>query len=752
MPANYQTGFKQSSGVFCYKVVSNFFMVILSTVNFLAAFLLFQLELIVAKLFLPAYGGSYSVWGACVVFFQATLLLGYVYVHWITKTFPFYKYARWHFLLFSLSLLGFPRRLLVFDASGSFFPFVIDVFLKLSFTIGPVFFVLSTMSVFSQRWLMSSRLAAASDPYRLYAYSNFGSFAALLSYPFFFEYYFDLKTQQMIWRGLYILLVVVYALAYFRIPLQKQKKEEEEKDSMSLYEVSRCFLLAAAGVMAFLAVTNILTYEVGPIPLLWIVPLGIYLLSFVLNFKKRCWCPRWISSKLHITLALSLLLFFFLRHKSFPLFLQLLGLCFLLFILCMYCQNQLINHKPQTKSGLTKFYVTISLGSFLGGVVVSWIIPVLFFSYIEFPLSLFIIVFTMMMQEIETGVKRIRIMEIFYIIVVALTLLIWPTIFKHYHALAFLFLVVFICLLFIPLNRNRRALAMIFSVVIVLMPYLESAWTGYHYIDRVRNYYGIYEVIYEGGIKALNHGQTLHGMQSMYPPLSRHPLGYYGHSSSVGEVLRSEHFQFKNIGAIGLGVGTFAPYLKSFQTMDFFELDKDVYKIAKKYFTYLDEAEGQINYFIGDARLTLDKMDKRYDLIIADAFSSDAVPFHLLTAEMMLKYRAHLMEKGLVAFHISNRYLNFVPVLANTAYVVGAKNCFKYTEGGGNFLNSHWFAITWNEETFRILTTELKWVASDPQKVKLYRPWTDQYSNVLKIVKTDELLNTIKNFNYFSMK
>ncbi len=725
-------------------------MTLLCLINFLASFLLFQLELIVAKLVLPLYGGSYAVWGACVVFFQALLLLGYLYVHWAASNFP-RSYFRWHIVLFFVPLLVFPGRALVLSAPTSTLPLVVNVFGKLLATIGPVFFVLSTVSVFFQRWLISS-VNMRYDPYRLYAYSNLGAFAALLSYPVLFEYHFDLGIQQIIWRWSYTGFVFLSAVAYVAILLKEKTLEtgKEDQEKISGFEWTRWLLLGAAGSMIFLAATNILTYEVAPIPLFWTIPLSIYFFSFVLNFKKEPWCPRWVNTKIHIILAFAVMLFLFIQRKTFPFLIEFFSLCTVLFLLCMYCQNQLILHKAKTQSGLTRFYVTVSLGGFIGGLVVSWFIPLIFSSFVEFPFALFIITLTVLMQEPGIRLKGAEVKEIVYALLVILALLAWPFFFKKYNVVSFVYLVTFICVMFVYLNRYRRSLVLAMAFFIVFLPRLEELWSDQVDTIRRRNYYGVYDIERKGALKMLSHGMVIHGLQYVEFPHSRIPLSYYGYTSGVGELLRDERLPWKDTAAIGLGVGTIAAYAGPSQTIDFFELDPDVYSIAKTHFGYLGMAAGEVNVFIGDARLQLERSAKRYDFIISDAFSGDSVPFHLLTVEMMNEYRAHLKERGVVAFHITNRYLDLWPVLARTASEAGAKSCIKFFKGKGAVLDSLWLAMTWDEDTFSHLISELRWQEARRETVENYRPWTDDYSNVFKIFKLNELVNDVKNFRYFS--
>ena len=292
---------------------------LLQLITFLAAFLLFQIELIVAKLILPHYGGSYLVWGACVVFFQAFLVLGYWYSHVVGKKISIAYVTRYHLILLLIPLLSFPGRPLVIEPTQPSWPLAMGVFWELFRTIGLVFFVLSTISIITQNWLAASQLPQRFNPYSLYAYSNFGSLAALLSYPFLFEYFFNLDVQLKFWRWGYFLLIAIYAVACGVIQGQRQDKVTADKRrAIPGVDILRWLLLGAAGVMLFLAVTNMITLEIAPIPLFWVITLSIYLVTFILNFKEKSWCPAWISKKVHLLLGLSVLLFFFFLSTYTP--------------------------------------------------------------------------------------------------------------------------------------------------------------------------------------------------------------------------------------------------------------------------------------------------------------------------------------------------------------------------------------------------------------------------------------------------
>lgn len=730
---------------------------LLNFITFLSAFLLFQIELIIAKIFLPHYGGSYLVWGSCIVFFQAVLLLGYLYAHYVIRALGIARYRYAHLALLFLPLLFFPGKPLIVTYTGSSFSLAADVFFRLTVTIGPVFFVLSTISLFTQAYLAGSTLPARDNPYALYSVSNLGSFAALLTYPFVFEYFLPLSGQLAVWRGLYFFLIALHIVALPAIKVMiHDAREEKQSVEREKLDVRRWFLLGAGGAMMFLSVNNIITIKIAPLPLLWILPLSIYLLAFVLNFKRSPWCPAWVSGKIHVVLGFSVLLYFFIQQGIFPVMIELVLLSGILFILCMYCQNQLIRSKPRNEQNLTSFYVIISFGSFIGGLMTSWVIPLVATELVEYMIGLVIIGMTLRPSGTEAKPKiyYLRLIVIFMVL-----LMLWPIVFYQYNIFAVLLLLYIVERVYTELVKDRHAVVISLICILCLTSSSETFWRGEIFwrgekiVYKKRNYYGLYRVVDSQGIRLLCHGATLHGGQSLKKEKELEPVIYYDRASPIARVMTSHLFNFKRVGVVGLGVGMLATYTKPNQELDFYELDPDIYTIADRYFTYTKHAAAHINYIYGDARLSLDKnASAKYDLLLVDAFGGDAIPVHLLTTEMIEKYKHHLNEGGILMFHISNRYLKLSPVLARTAFVLDARVCHHF--GMNPFIPSlvasEWVSLTWDENTFKILVNDLKWKSYDKKFLERYQPWTDQYSTILPIIKVEELFNSVKDFKLFS--
>ena len=437
-------------------------MGLLSLATFLSAFLMFQIELIIAKSFLPNYGGSYLVWGACIVFFQAVLLAGYVFAHALLQRFGTSFYLKIHLWLLFIPLLFFPVRDFHLSFNPYSLPLVLDIFWRLTVSIGPVFFVLATMSLVTQSWLAASQLKGRDNPYGLYAVSNLGSLAALLTYPFVFEQYLTNTQQLQIWRVLYLVLVVGNLLAWCMIKTGQRRIEGAAMAAVtpvSGKQILRWLCLGAAGVVMFLSVTNITTYEVAPVPLLWVVPLGIYLMAFILNFKRNPWCPSWIIRYIGPIIGLQAMMYFMSQKHLLPVILVIALLSVFLFFICMYTQHQLIQSKPSSSTQMTLFYVMISLGGFLGGILTSWIIPLISNTLIEYLVGLLLA--ALMMPQVS---KRISLWKMCLCVLLAgAAFFFWPQLVKAYHLWSFVLLWAVVWFSFLGLASDKKILCSCFD-------------------------------------------------------------------------------------------------------------------------------------------------------------------------------------------------------------------------------------------------------------------------------------------------
>ena len=617
---------------------------------FLSAFLLFQVEPIIAKIILPWFGGVAAVWSVCLLFFQVTLLLGYFYAHILTSHIPDRLRGWIHISLLVASLLTLP----VIPASawkptGSEDP-TFRVLLLLTLTIGLPYFLLSSTSPLLQAW--HSRSAEDSSTYRFYALSNIGSMLGLLSYPLLVEPLVSTRHQAITWSIAYGAFVVLCASLTFRHHSGSDLlSAPHHRPRTSLSTKLLWIGLAACGSTLLLAVTNHITQNIASVPFLWIAPLALYLLSFILCFADRGWYQRTLYLRF-FGVALGVMTYALApEFINIPLYVLLPVFCLGLFLCCMTLHGELAHLKPHP-SQLTLFYLMISLGGAIGALFVALLAPHIFKGFYELPIAIaasaVLILWTLHhAPEDNPHWKRI------WAILVAITVL-----------------------LVVGLYRN--------TLVRPAMPRLMA-----------RNFYGALRVIDAGnfsvatiaGVPALSphdpyayrtlmNGSIDHGSQFLSLDRHREATTYYSQKSGVGIALKAASRQGSlRVGVIGLGAGTIAAYANAGDRYTFYEINSNVIRIANSEFTYLADARSrgaQIDIVLGDARLSLEREpSQQFDLLAVDAFSSDSIPVHLLTRETFDLYARHLKPDGTLAIHISNRYLNLTPVVTRAAVAMG---------------------------------------------------------------------------------
>lgn len=628
----------------------------LQILSFLSAFLLFYLELLISKSLLPVLGGASFVWVSCVTFFTLVMLLS----NWIFKII-FEKFGdKFTFVtFFILSLAGifsFPFNIPK-EPQGEEILFIFSTLFK---NIGLPFFILSAASPVIQKF--SFNLLPQKNPYVLYGISNWGSLLALLLFPLFFEPLFLTSEKYLITYILYGIFIITFGVILIT---QKNLVSNFKNEENGFLKMSWVFLSASTTAF-FLATTNFITYDIGSAPLFWALPLGLFLLSYILNFKEQPWRPKY-SIYVFIVVVFVLEIFF----KSF--LTQILFHYTLLFFACFKINQILFNSRPPERF-LPGFYFSLSLGGLIGS---------------------FGILFA------------------------------GPTLFKHNKLLSADFLLV---LLFILLGfwfhlerfKTKRILATLTCLGIVIFYIFGFFKNPDEYIFR--NFYGIYRIKTRENFKSLLNGTTLHGSQDLTNP--HKPLAYYGYKSPIGLLLRWK--EFKNIASVGLGIGNLLSYGNSNQTWDIIEIDPDAIDLAKNHFSYIKNCPAKINFLVGDGRIILSKQPPgKYDLIIIDAFTGDNIPFHLLSIEAFKIYLDKLKEGGIIAFHISNRYHDFSPLLKSTANSLWVHFLQQQTQSKNQekgIRDSNW--------AFMIKALAPK----DPLKLKPV-PWTDSYYNFWDTLK-----------------
>ena len=677
--------------------------ILMAVAVLLSAFLLFQVQPIIAKYILPWFGGAASVWTVCMLFFQFALLVGYSYSHILVTYFKPRDQAIIHavMLLITLSILPIePDKNLAVEFEAQ--PFL-GVMSLLTLTIGVPYFALSTTSSIIQAWF--SRVHVGRSPYPLYALSNFGSIVALLIYPFIIETQFTVHTQIAYWAtGYSIFVCLTFFISLYvakflwnqHLVIVEPKGEKQIEDSHSLL----WFILGSAASISLLATSDHLSRDVASIPFLWVIPLSLYLLSFILCFQGDHWYQRRIFITLFPLLILGVML------DSLNLlelsFLWQIGLyCSSLFVVCMICHGELAKKRPQA-SELTRFYLILSAGGAAGGLYVGLLAP----NLTVFPMELFV------------GLG---------LVIVCLAVVLYQDEKASFYKGS------------TPWFWRSFAA---FTGVFIGFLYFQNIIKTNQVMDATRNFYGtlyVKEKELTGGpkVRILAHGTTLHGQQVIDDKaLSNEPTSYYSKESGLGQALLSLSDKPFNVGMIGLGIGTIAAYARPEDRLRIYEINPEVTDLAHKYFTYLSASKADIEIVHGDGRLSLEREDsQRFDLLAIDAFSGDSIPVHLLTTQALMLYTAHIKEDGIVAIHTSNKYLDLRPVVMGTAKALGFDGIVVETKSIEEkaISKSQWIILTKDAVVLKTFAT-YKHRSIEPSDLDEII-WTDDFTNLFSILK-----------------
>jgi hypothetical protein len=685
---------------------------------FLSAFLLFQVQLIIGKYILPWFGGSPSVWNTCLLFFQILLLLGYFYAHLASTRLTLSPQTRLHFALLLASLAGLAA--MAFHWPSPITPGATwkpgpgtspewRVILVLGLGVGFPFLILSTTGPLLQVWLSRSQL---DSPYRLYAWSNVGSLLGLLSYPFLEERFFPLRAQAWFWSAAYALFLLAYGACAWVVqkrcptaesPLAQAADtgDKPKKTSMLLW-----IALAACASAMLLATTNLISQEIAVVPLLWVLPLCVYLLTFILCFGRECWYRRGLFYLLY-ALAFSASLAVLSARPAPYILIQITVFCVALFAVCMVCHGELVKRKPASEF-LSSFYLAIAAGGALGSIFVVGIAPHIFQQFWEFQLSLLfcglLLLAIVILDKESWFYKR-----------AALRVLLYATI------IAFM------------LQGYTYGMALI------------HRYPGARVVLRARNFFGVKAILQDQLGNWLMHGQIRHGVQLKDPAFHDEPTLYYKRQSGVGLILDNNpgildtagKRRTLRVGVIGLGAGTLAAYGHTGDYFRFYEIDPQVMDLSlgqKPWFSFVQDSPAKIDLVWGDGRLSLEREAaagqlQKFDVLVLDAFSSDSIPVHLLTKEAMALYIRHLSgPDSVIAFHLSNRALDLRPV----AYGLSREYrmaCVEVEQPGF----SDWILASASADALQ--SPELK-KRSTPVTLRHAVPlWTDEYSNLWDVVR-----------------
>jgi hypothetical protein len=686
----------------------------------LSAFLLFEVQPVIAKMILPWFGGTSAVWTTCMLFFQAVLLGGYLYAHWLHERVPSRKQAVLHIAVLAASLAALPIIPGAMWKTATAGNPSLRILALLAVTVGAPYFLLSSTSPLLQAWY--ARHHRGGMPYRLFALSNGASMLALLSYPLLVEPNLPTRMQAIAWSAGYVVFAALCGLTAWRSsrePVEAAPIDANTGGDPPPYTDRFLWLaLSACASVLLLAVTTHLTQDIAAIPFLWILPLSVYLLSFIICFEA----PRFYRRAVFLPLvALALV---FMAYELWPYRQNLTPPAFLLpallyfqnlsmrasiilfgvalFICCMVCHGELVRTRPHPRH-LTRFYVAVSLGGVCGGLFVGLLAPSIFRAYDEFPIGLALcglLVFRVLYPDS------------------------WrlPGLWKWFATCA---LAAAAC-----------------SYAAFLLVVMQEMTAGYRLAER--NFYGQLKVREEGDRNTdefaclqLIHGTINHGEQFVREPLRHQAVTYFCPDSGVGRAMRAQQGHARRIGMLGLGCGTLAAYGQAGDTVRIYEINPLVVELANREFTYLRDTPAKVEIAMGDGRLNLEaEASQQFDILVMDAFSGDSVPVHLITREAFQTYFRHLKPDGILAVNITNNYLDLEPVMERAAAAVNKVAYSYFYEGPPEdevCFTSSWALImdrgTWDAQT--ALHDDAKRLIHVPK----FRTWTDDFSNMLGILR-----------------
>ena len=766
-------------------------MIIYGVTIFTGAFLLFQVEPLLARYILPWFGGSSAVWITCMLFFQLLLVAGYAYSHLIATRLTVRRQVIVHIAIVSACVLLMGALALIWQSpitpGPSWKPLSPDfpisrIFALLIVSIGMPFFILSTTGPLLQVWFARSHQGAS--PYRLYALSNVGSLLALVTYPFVVEPELTLKAQAIVWSVLFVAFAIGVAVCGLKLANSAESTvhfvDPDLSGTQSQIAVptratyALWIALATVASLMLLATTNEICQDVAVVPFLWVLPLAIYLLSFIVCFDSDRWYRRGIFHP-----ALGVTIFFaciILCRSTADIFSQVFVYCALLAALCMVCHGELVRLKP-TERFLTSFYLMIAVGGAFGGILAALAAPTIFSGYWEFQFAIWagaLMLFVVVMRDSQSWIHERRPITAMLLIAGALTLpqllgdeSITEAVHRLVHHNQLAALLVPLGLVAVASFRKESVLTrrksglivqagVVAGLIVVAGVLLVSIAANLVTSSLVtRNFYGALSVYSlnnddpEKHLFKLRHGRIVHGIQYTAPDKRRVPSSYYGFDSGLG--LLMAHLPRRSapdpsdrairMGAIGLGIGTVAAYGQAGDYIRFYEINPAVTKIATDpngFFTYLRDSPAKVDIIPGDARLSMerevaDNNSQGFDVLVVDAFAGDAIPVHLLTVEAIEIYLRELSPNGVLAIHISNRYLDLRPVVHELAERFKLRSGFKHSEGGPMSQPSDWILLARTDDVLGQPEVSRQLQSLDSQrKVRL---WTDDYSNLFQILR-----------------
>ncbi len=721
---------------------------------FTSASLMFVLQPLFGKLLLPLLGGSPAVWNTCMVFYQSLLFLGYLYAHTISTRFGQHRQIQIHTVVILISFLALPLALPENIAPPTDSNPTLWLLWTLFLAIGLPFFVVSTTAPLVQKWFANIGHHTSHDPYYLYAASNTGSLIALLSYPFLLEPTIGLANQKVYWSIGYLMLCLLIAGCAFVLWKTQQNKVIEqdnvpEEEPLGLYRKLHWMALAFVPSSLLLGLTNFISTDIASVPLLWIIPLTLYLLSFVIVFSKWNDKIHPVMVKLQPIVLLPFIAYAFINPADLPYWAYLALHLLAFFFAVMVCHGELAKNRPHTQY-LTTFYLIMSFAGMLGGMFNTFVAPFIFNGIYEYPLM---IVAALLLRPGSKGAFKKGLL--LQIIPPALLITTGLILYTRVNDLLPYFDVIIISLIALTVATYFfRAKPVAFALLTGAIIFLALGVHGLssHTLYQERSFFGVLAVRESVLTDEQNqpekyhelfHGTTKHGAQRLPENLAKIPLTYYSRPGPMGQLFKEydNTNQNWNIGIVGLGAGALACYAKEQQHWTLYEIDPLVIDIASNpdYFSYLKRCTYNTTMSLGDARLSLEKEpDQKFDLLVMDAFSSDSVPTHLLTEEALALYFKKLKPNGLLAFHITNRHLSLKKVLsihAEHLHFSALIQEFKPQQELPLVVATDWVVMAKNPDTLTPLSLSRlgHW-----QKMPLYfdmKPWTDDFTNIVSIWK-----------------
>ncbi len=660
---------------------------------FLSSFLLFLVQPLIARLILPWFGGTAAVWTTCMLFFQCVLLAGYAYAHATTAKLSPRAQAVLHTVLLATAVATLPIAPdPAWKPEGGGEP-ISRILLLLGATVGLPYLLISSTSPLVQAWF--SRARPGANPYRLFAVSNFASLLALIGYPLVVEPFLSNGQQIHGWSWMFAAFAVLCSgLAWMTSTAQSVLSgaaTDADAPAPGRKDIVIWLALSATGSVMLLAVTNHITQNIAAIPLLWLAPLTLYLASFIFCFEGQAvYRQKWWWVVVLAAFAGMVWLLVDPNHQ-FDLYLQLGVFLSGLFVACMFCHGELYRLRPSNRY-LTAFYLWVSVGGALGGFFVAVVAPLAFRAYYELGIGL-----------------------------VACSVL--------------------AAILYRDLNR----VALVASLMVLMGVTGAVCYDGFKFQDyvrlSVRNFYGVLRVKEYGTpgepdhLRRLLHGTIMHGEQYLSGPARRNLTSYYQVTSGIGKAIAAKQSGGPiRVGVIGLGTGTLAGYGRKGDVFRFYDINPAVVAIARNEFAYLGDSPATIEIALGDARLTLEReAAEKFDVLAVDAFSSDAIPVHLITKEALEVYLRHMKPDGIVAFHVSNRFLNLGPVVGQIANAAGAFAVNVYEKGEEDKTQSDWVLVSRDPKALE--AKSIKDVSEPVEVQPAWQLWTDDYNNLVQVLK-----------------